>query len=317
MLICFIDCHVFITLLYIWCILKVCLIQYHPIQNRGLYNYHHKKMSSLIYIAYINFTVYIKVLFTLLKCNSNNEHITIIYLLVISILLTLFFAFLSANLKRSPFKLSLLTILFLLSKIFLIFFIIIRYATDIHLELMEYILHVVLTYVIPLVMGNELLALSMNGPVSGGTHSTGTNSGNNGNGSNGGNNGNGNNGGNVGGNDTRPTTLPLVPGHTKHYTYDNDTKTFKINDPHSVVKSTGGRYDFRMNYDDPTFFKNLTEYLIFRRAFGITDLGNIDQSQLKFIKGMREHHFNHVECPGVARQFDPNLHKYNTKKFIT
>lgn len=88
-------------------------------------------------------------------------------------MLTLVLVFVSAKLHRSEFKLSLPTIVFLLSKVLLILFIIISNAICMHTELIESILHILFTYILPLFICNELLVLSINGPNSGWVHYTG------------------------------------------------------------------------------------------------------------------------------------------------
>jgi len=112
--------------------------------------------------TYLKLCIYTKTLFTVFKCNSNNDIITVVALLFISVMLTLGFAFISSKLRISEFKLGLPTKIFLLCKVILILYILINNAIGIHAELMASILHIWLTYILPLFIGNELLTLSMN-----------------------------------------------------------------------------------------------------------------------------------------------------------
>jgi hypothetical protein len=264
----------------------------------------------LFYLNVFIFSLYTKVLFAVFKCNSGNDSITVIALLLISIILTLFFVFVRAKLSRSPFKLSLPTKLFLLSKVFLIICIIISNGLDIHKDFLACILDYWFNYIYPVFLGNELLALGMSGPTRKFIHYTG-----------GGNHGTGNGNGNGRAPD-RPGTLAPVPDHTEFYTCipnpDNpNNPNFNINDPDFLVNSTNGRYDPRVNYGNNIFFRNAAVFLSNRRDFGSFHMPpGLDPVQLRFLQDMREHHYNHAQFPDRVRQFDPSRNSYNTQDFI-
>jgi hypothetical protein len=125
------------------------------------------KQAFLSLLTFTVLSINVKTIYIILKNGTNNDHITVIALLFISIIMTLSLVFISSKLRRKDFVLSLPTCIFILVKLFLIFYILVCCAINLHTEFMSYLINSYLNYIVPLYLGNELLAFGMNGPNSG------------------------------------------------------------------------------------------------------------------------------------------------------
>ena len=237
----------------------------------------------------------IRVLFCVYKSSSNDDPITTVALLIISILITIFLAATYAKLNNHNFRLNTITVVFIALKIFLIIYFIISYFIGIHPDVMLIVKFLSFTYIIPLFLANELLTFVMNHPITGWVHYTGGNQGNSG--------GRGNGGGGPG-QRPDPTTLANTPN--PFYTYNNATGTFKINDPTGVVDSTNGRFNPNHTYNRAPFFKNAERFLANNRDQSATLIPrNLDAVQLRFLQDMREHHYHTIDHPNSTRAYSP------------
>lgn len=106
-------------------------------------------------------------LLSVFKDNSDNDYVTIVALLLISIMLTLTLAYMSCKIRRTDFLLTLPTKFFLSCKLFVIIYIIVATAIGLHDQMMAYFIDIFLSYIVPLWLTKDLSALCMSGPQPG------------------------------------------------------------------------------------------------------------------------------------------------------
>ena len=245
------------------------------------------RLFFISFIAFTNIAITAKILFAIFKANSQNDNITIVALLLISIMLTLAFGYISSKLRRTSFVLRLPTIIFLLVKLSLIVYIIVNCAIDLHIEIMPQLIDFFLNYIVTMYLGNELIALGMNGPNPGWVNSTGADFGGN-----------------------NPNPVPTGQGVRMPYIQDTLGR-WLIRDSEGVCLKTRGRFIRGYDYGKSEFFKNASTFLGEKRSASEIPAG-LHPTQEFMIKTLRHYHCVHVEGQTA---FNPDIHKYNTGSF--
>jgi hypothetical protein len=241
------------------------------------------------------FALNIKVLYFVAKANCNNEIVTAVGLLILSMIITLCLSAISAKLKNTEFKLSIFTTAILIFKLFLIVYFIVSYVVDIHSNIVLFINYLFFTCIIPLFIGNELLTFSMSQPATRWVHYPGSNSGNTGNGGNGG-----------GGPGQRPDAITLANATNPYYNYNPTTGIYTINDPSGVINSTNGRFNPNHTYNRAPFFGNAERFLALNRdQYGTFIPRNLEPTQLRFLQDMRREHYQTIDHPNTRRIYSP------------
>lgn len=152
---------------------------------------------------------------------------------------------------------------------------------------MSHLIDFYLNYIVTLWLGNELLALGMNGPDRGWVNYTGRDfAGNN------------------------PNPAPTAPEIGTSYTQDNKGRWI-IKDPDGICVKTKGLFIRGYDYGESVFFKNAYAFLSEKRNTSEIPAG-LHPRQAALLETMRGYHFVHVEN---RTGFDPNVHLYNTKSY--
>lgn len=238
-------------------------------------------------LTFTGLAINVKAWFIILKNGADNDRITIIALLLISIMITLSLVFISSKLRRKDFFLSFPTVIFLLFKLFIISYLLVCCAINLHTEMMYYLINISLNYIVPLGLSNELLALGMNGPDRGWVNQTGADF-----------------------NRNNPNPTPTVPEGDGPYRRNNQGE-WVINDPDGVVIKTKGFFIRGYNYGPSPFYKSAYALLSEKRIGSEIPTGLVGPQKV-FVETARVYHFAHVEGRGT---FDKDRHSYNTEPF--
>jgi hypothetical protein len=143
-----------------------------------------------------------------------------------------------------------------------------------------------LNYIVPLYLGNELLAFGMNGPNSGWVNKTGA--------------------------DFNRNPAPTVPEVNPSYRTDNQGH-WVIDDPDDVVIRTKGYYIRGFNYGPSPFYRHAYALLSEKRVGSEIPAG-LNEPQKSWLQMFSVHYFKDIEGRG---EFNPDRHSYNTQAFRT
>ena len=101
------------------------------------------------FVLYSLFIIYVKVFFTMFKCNIDSGVETVIALVLLSILLTVLLRYFACCLNNKPFRLGTAASAVIFGKLFLIFYLVVSHFLDFHYMAMSFILDFWFTYVVP------------------------------------------------------------------------------------------------------------------------------------------------------------------------
>jgi len=106
-------------------------------------------------------STYARVIFGLIKNNTNNNHINIMVGLVISIFMIVFFSYLFCSYNRKNFRLTTLAKIVIVFKFLMICYLLTDTIFELHYSFMYYVTDIWVNFILPVVLGHDYLALSM------------------------------------------------------------------------------------------------------------------------------------------------------------